>query len=378
LVNFNSSLNETLNSLIARYTGAKRQNFAMSFSYHARCAAAVLQFNTGRCFSTFYEFLIGSEANEIVQNVENEIIKKNENRKSNPNRKPKNVVTTDQHYGPNIVQEPSCSSTLTPFEFGVAKTKILEVLQQNQGERLIIYEDTMGQSNNNKWFDYRKNLLTASNFGEISKKIKASKKPQCSNKRKDFDNVTKRLVYGTTTNINHPACIYGLKNEINARKCLSDLKKIEIRECGLMIDDEISYLGCSSDGTIGEDGLVEIKCPASCSTITIKEAIVKKNAVTNYLNYSMDTETSEVTIHGLKKTHNYYYQVQGQLHIMKRQYCFFMVWTNKDYFIEKIFKDDDFWETEMKIYLMDYYENYFIKELVEPKMQPNAIGGNIP
>lgn len=31
----------------------------------------------------------------------------------------------------------------------------------------------------------------------------------------------------------------------------------------------------------------------------------------------------------LKTSHDYYYQVQGQLHITERQYCYFIVWTPK-------------------------------------------------
>lgn len=31
----------------------------------------------------------------------------------------------------------------------------------------------------------------------------------------------------------------------------------------------------------------------------------------------------------LKTSHDYYYQVQGQLHITDRKYCYFAVWTPK-------------------------------------------------
>ena len=31
----------------------------------------------------------------------------------------------------------------------------------------------------------------------------------------------------------------------------------------------------------------------------------------------------------LKKTDNYYYQVQAQLNITERNYCYFVVWTPK-------------------------------------------------
>jgi len=31
----------------------------------------------------------------------------------------------------------------------------------------------------------------------------------------------------------------------------------------------------------------------------------------------------------LKTSHDYYYQVQGKLHIADRKYCYFVVWTLK-------------------------------------------------
>lgn len=31
----------------------------------------------------------------------------------------------------------------------------------------------------------------------------------------------------------------------------------------------------------------------------------------------------------LKTSHDYYYQIQGQLHITERQNCYFVVWTSK-------------------------------------------------
>lgn len=33
----------------------------------------------------------------------------------------------------------------------------------------------------------------------------------------------------------------------------------------------------------------------------------------------------------LKQNHNYWHQVQGQLHIKNRQLCFFVVWNTKEH-----------------------------------------------
>lgn len=51
--------------------------------------------------------------------------------------------------------------------------------------------------------------------------------------------------------------------------------EIKIAECGLFVDKELPFLA-ASDGLIGEDGLVEVKCPASAADLTPNEVIEKK------------------------------------------------------------------------------------------------------
>jgi len=49
----------------------------------------------------------------------------------------------------------------------------------------------------------------------------------------------------------------------------------------------------------------------------------------------------------LKRTHDYYYQIQGQLHISKKRYCYFVVFSENWIHIEKIVYNDEFWQNEM-------------------------------
>lgn len=45
----------------------------------------------------------------------------------------------------------------------------------------------------------------------------------------------------------------------------------------------------------------------------------------------------------LKHDHNYYYQIQGQMYLTKRQFCYFMVFTEKWSIIQIIQYDETFW-----------------------------------
>jgi len=44
----------------------------------------------------------------------------------------------------------------------------------------------------------------------------------------------------------------------------------------------------------------------------------------------------------MNRSHIYYYQLQGQLHITQRQYCIFALWTPLGLKMEKILRDDAF------------------------------------
>lgn len=46
--------------------------------------------------------------------------------------------------------------------------------------------------------------------------------------------------------------------------------------------------------------------------------------------------------------HDYYYQVQGQLRITNRKYCYFVVFTKKGLVFEKNNRDDEIWKKEIK------------------------------
>jgi len=79
-------------------------------------------------------------------------------------------------------------------------------------------------------------------------------------------------------------------------------------------------LAASPDGLIGDDSIIEIKCPISIKDLTPKDAYNEKKL--SFMEVQLDNLI-------LKKTHIYYYQVQGQLRITNRTFCYFIVWTPK-------------------------------------------------
>lgn len=57
--------------------------------------------------------------------------------------------------------------------------------------------------------------------------------------------------------------------------------------------------------------------------------------------FKKDKKSTEVHF---KKGHNYYCQIQGQLHIADKDFCICAVWTSSDHQmkVEKIWRDDTF------------------------------------
>lgn len=63
----------------------------------------------------------------------------------------------------------------------------------------------------------------------------------------------------------------------------------------------------------------------------------------------------------LRENHQYYDQVQGQLHITGKSVCDFMVWTPKDCAIVRITKQLS-WESNISV-LTDFYFDKFVPYL---------------
>lgn len=77
LVNENTNIVEQFDSLIVKYTGNKRTNFASSGSFEARVRLAVIQRNTGKMHSAIFDS-IRVKTNDLLRRLEELILKQNE------------------------------------------------------------------------------------------------------------------------------------------------------------------------------------------------------------------------------------------------------------------------------------------------------------
>ena len=130
----------------------------------------------------------------------------------------------------------------------------------------------------------------------------------------------------------------------------------EVRKCGLFINPDFPFLAASPDGVIeSNDEKVEIKCPYNGRNKKIQQG------------KDFSFLTLEDKKLALKKTHKYYYQIQGQMACSKKSVCHFVVYTLVDILIEQIYFDPTFFEKEMLPKLTEFYFSIY-EPLILSKM----------
>lgn len=166
--------------------------------------------------------------------------------------------------------------------------------------------------------------------------------------------------------MNTPAIRHGRENEKIAIEQLKKQENLTIKPSGLFIDREICYLGATPDGLIGENGILEMKCPYSAHNMVVDDAI--SNGKLPY--FKKEKKKGEIVFN---KGNNYQYQIQGQLHIAEKDYCIFAVWTSTDLPLKvvTISKDNEFWDKSMKEKLTDLYTLRLLPEIIDPRHSRN-------
>lgn len=202
-------------------------------------------------------------------------------------------------------------------------------------------ERTKEQSKSAEWKAERRCRLTASRFGEVCK----------STERKDKVKLAESLI--SDNQFSNKAIRHGLQYEQAATEKFSNMLNLEVTKTGLHVSPQFPFLGATPDGLVGNDAILEIKCP-----YTIKDKVISQSTVP-FLDSS-----------GLKKTHNYYFQVQGQLWCTNRLKCYFCVYTLADFRVFVIERDCTFIQ-DMLIKLIDFYYDYFKPTLLDKMVYRN-------
>lgn len=225
---------------------------------------------------------------------------------------------------------------------------VVDDLFMSLSDAQLLETRTVQQNKCSIWHQSRLKRLTSSEFGKI---INRRILPTPSFVKSLFSEQNLQAV---------PSISHGVRNESLARSLyVKKLKKrlghdIEVYACGFVVNPGLPFLGASPDGKVLDKserdpfGLLEIKCPFKFRNSNIKDAALSSEFCLAYV-------ADEIK---LKRNHNYFYQVQGQMAISGIKWCDFVVYTFESIFVERIAFDETLWCNNMLPSLLQFYRNY--------------------
>lgn len=146
---------------------------------------------------------------------------------------------------------------------------------------------------------------------------------------------------------------HGIKYEDEAVHQFELKTNLAAIKCGIVINKENQFLASTPDALVGESSVLEVKCPYTACNMNISP----ENVPYLYL-------CEETGLFKLNKSHDYYYQVQGQMMCTGRQSAYFCVYTLCDLQIIVIERDNDFIENMLEK-LKKFYNDYFKEAIVD-------------
>ena len=202
-----------------------------------------------------------------------------------------------------------------------------------------IESNTIGQSKNPIWKSERCKRLQASNFGRICK----------ATERTDFEKLAESLTM--ITNLKTPAILHGQKYEHVAILKYEEDFECSLKQCGIFVSKSYPFIGASPDAIVDNEKIVEVKCPYK-----VKDKVISPKTVP----FLVEREGQLA----LNESHNYFYQIQGQLFCTNRNSCDLIVYTFKDVKYISVKRNDTF-IGEMLEKLEKFYIEYFRKAVLD-------------
>ena len=138
---------------------------------------------------------------------------------------------------------------------------------------------------------------------------------------------------------------------------------------GLVVHPDEPWLACSPDGIIcssssHDEGLLEVKCPFRCLSMSLDEAARSSSFCLKHDNQSFT----------LRQSHAYYYQVQHSLLVAGLRWADFVVWSPQELFIERIPVNDTLHNRMLDKLRIFYRQNLLPALFAEAQLQSSSDG----
>ena len=115
------------------------------------------------------------------------------------------------------------------------------------------------------WFQIRVGRVTASRVADVLAKTQSGYAASRANYMAQL--VCERLTGQKSEGFTNAALQHGIDTEPLARSAYESLKDVLVDEVGFVLHPTIEMAGASPDGLVGDDGLLEIKCPNTATHI---------------------------------------------------------------------------------------------------------------
>jgi len=173
------------------------------------------------------------------------------------------------------------------------------------------------EQRSDEWFAHRCGRLTASRVADAVAKTKSGWGASRANLMAEL--AVERLTGVSAPGFTNAAMQWGVDHEDEARTAYEFHADAEVEQVGFVDHPSIEQFGCSPDGLVGDDGMVEIKCPNSSTHID--------------------------TLLGTPIADKYIKQIQAQLMCAERSWCDFVSYDPRmpealKLHIERVQRDD--------------------------------------
>lgn len=123
------------------------------------------------------------------------------------------------------------------------------------------------QQRSDEWYAVRAGRVTASRIADVCARTKSGYAATRANYKAEL--VCERLTGTPTPGFCNAAMLWGIEKEPEAREAYCQHQLCAVTEIGFVHHPRLEMSGCSPDGLIANDGLVELKCPMSATHIDI-------------------------------------------------------------------------------------------------------------
>ena len=386
LGNETTNLAECWMHIRSKFDGGKVINRSQSGSWEYRCMGAGLQQNLGKEWGpTVWASMTTSLPNQhfidtarcSAKRADNDRKRKatekakQQRRQSKYSRNDdtaaarKSYSKHDDGIEPDEVTDDVPVQLLADMKKAFYQTKVVV----NEEEAANLERCTQGQAMSEKWSNERRKRLTASKIGSISKMKATTKRSK----------KVKELLYNTFRG--NEATRYGTKMEertkqeyLTHQRCMGH-PGLTVDRAGLFVSPTNPWIAASPDGLVQDptnpshpQGLVEIKNPYSTRNKSLEGAC---ETTSNFCPESQAQEDGKVT-YKLKARHDYYYQMQCQMYCTGRNWCNFVLRTNKELHVQCIYRDMRWWDGQLPR-LQSFYFDALLPELACPRQGKGGI-----